>query len=122
MDERQGTVENRVMCARTNPVLAWQAPFFPGIPASKARRALWLDCPGSTVADIALPPATNPNPADLAGMDSLIDGRFTDIRGVGEPMRQVSQVRVSGSRYSTRRAVACTERRQRAVADFRDQH
>jgi CDP-glucose 4,6-dehydratase len=49
---------------------------------------LWLDRLGAKVVGISLPPATTPNMASLAGIDTLIDSRFTDIRDPDELAKQ----------------------------------
>lgn len=51
--------------------------------------ALWLDRLGARVVGIALPPATTPSLASLAGIDRMIDGRIVDIRDADEVMRQI---------------------------------
>lgn len=81
------------MGARTNPdpsFWAGKRVLLTGHTGFKgAWLALWLERLGAKVVGIALPPATTPSLAGLAGIDSLIDGRFTDIRDAGELMRQV---------------------------------
>ena len=42
--------------------------------------ALWLKQLGAHVTGISLPPATTPSLHDVLGLDTLIDGRFGDIR------------------------------------------
>lgn len=54
--------------------------------------ALWLDRLGAKVVGISLPPATTPSLAGLAGIDKLVDSRFTDIRDAEELLRQVRSV------------------------------
>jgi CDP-glucose 4,6-dehydratase len=51
--------------------------------------ALWLDRLGAKVVGIGLPPATTPSMASLAGIDRLIDSRFTDIRDADELAQQI---------------------------------
>jgi CDP-glucose 4,6-dehydratase len=97
MGERQGAVENLVMGGvRTNPAPSFWAGkrvLLTGHTGFKgAWLALWLDRLGASVVGIALPPATTPNLAGLAGIDSLIDGRLVDIRDAGELTRQVRSV------------------------------
>jgi CDP-glucose 4,6-dehydratase len=91
--ERQGAVENLVMGGRTNPdpsFWAGKRVLLTGHTGFKgAWLALWLDRLGAKVVGIALPPATTPSMANLAGIDRLIDGRFIDIRDAGELGRQV---------------------------------
>jgi CDP-glucose 4,6-dehydratase len=91
--ERQGAVENLVMRSQANPdpsfwagkrVLVTGHTGFKG-----AWLALWLDRLGAKVVGIGLPPATTPSMASLAGIDRLIDSRFTDIRDADELAQQI---------------------------------
>jgi CDP-glucose 4,6-dehydratase len=90
--ERQGAMEDLVMPRQLNPdpsfwagkrVLVTGHTGFKG-----AWLTLWLDRLGAKVVGISLPPAITPNMASLAGIDTLIDSRFTDIRDPDELARQ----------------------------------
>ena len=93
MGERQGAVEDLVMASRSNPdpsFCAGKRVFLTGHTGFKgAWLALWLDRLGAKVVGISLPPATTPSLAVLAGIDGLIDSRFTDIRDADELVRQM---------------------------------
>ncbi len=93
MGERQGAVEELVMRSQVNPdpsFWAGKRVFLTGHTGFKgAWLSLWLGRLGAKVVGIGLPPATTPSLAVLAGIDGLIDSRFTDIRDAGELMRQV---------------------------------
>jgi CDP-glucose 4,6-dehydratase len=91
--ERQGAVENLVKLSQTNPdpsfwggkrVLLTGHTGFKG-----AWLALWLDRLGARVIGISLPPATTPSLACLAGIEKVVDSRFTDIRHADELARQI---------------------------------
>lgn len=93
MGERQGAVENLVMRSQTNPdpsFWAGKRVLLTGHTGFKgAWLALWLDRLGAKVVGIALPPATTPSMAGLAGIDGLIDSRFIDIRDADELTQQI---------------------------------
>ena len=55
--------------------------------------ALWLHRLGAQVTGIALPPATQPNLFERAGVAGLIDGRHCDIRDVSALARHMRQAR-----------------------------
>lgn len=44
--------------------------------------ALWLDRLGAKVTGVSLPPATQPNLFDLAGIGSIVDSHYCDIRNI----------------------------------------
>ncbi|MDP1867813.1 MAG: CDP-glucose 4,6-dehydratase [Bradyrhizobium sp.] len=85
-------MEDLVMASHSNPdpsFWAGKRVLLTGHTGFKgAWLALWLDRLGAKVVGISLPPATTPNLADLAGIDGLIDSRFTDIRDADELLRQ----------------------------------
>jgi CDP-glucose 4,6-dehydratase len=91
--ERQGAVEDLVMAGHTNPAPSFWAGkrvLLTGHTGFKgAWLALWLDRLGADVVGISLPPATTPSLAVLAGIDGLIDSRFSDIRDAEELARQM---------------------------------
>jgi CDP-glucose 4,6-dehydratase len=93
VDHRQGAVEDLVRRSQANPdpsFWAGKRVLLTGHTGFKgAWLALWLDRLGAEVVGISLPPATTPNLAGLAGIDSLIDGRIVDIRDAGELARQI---------------------------------
>ena len=96
MGERQGAVEDLVMPSELNPdpsFWAGKRVLLTGHTGFKgAWLALWLDRLGAKVVGISLPPATTQSLAGLAGIDGLIDSRFTDIRDAGELLRQLRSV------------------------------
>ena len=86
MGKRQGAVENLVTDHLPTPAPSfWSGKrvLLTGHTGFKgAWLALWLSRLGASVTGVSLPPATNPNLASLASVDTLIENQIADIRDI----------------------------------------